>query len=113
MPDVEREGLVSWFEVMKGQCRFVAAVTASLAPATLSLNKKLLSLAAALLLGDIILMLVVRRSVLAPARAENSLPAGKRSFADNADLFHTTYKVGLRAYHIRIPAVSGSSQVRP
>ena len=67
MPDVEGEGLVRRFEVMKGQRRFVAAVTASLAPAALSLNQELLSLAAALLLRDIILMLVIRRSVLTPA----------------------------------------------
>jgi hypothetical protein len=113
MPDVEGEGLVRRFEVMKGQRRFVAAVTASLAPAALSLNQELLSLSAALLLRDVILMLVVCRSVLAPARAENSLPSGQGCFAGGADLFHTTYKVGLRAYHIRILAVPDSSQVRP
>ena len=113
MPDVEGEGLVRRFEVMKGQRRFVAAVTASLAPAALSLNQELLSLSAALLLGDVILMLVICRGVLAPARAENRLPAGKRRFADDADLFHKTYKVGLRAYHIRDMARTISSQVRP
>jgi hypothetical protein len=59
MPDVEGEGFIRWFEVMKGQRRFVAAVTASLAPAALSLNQELLSLTAALLLRDVILMLVV------------------------------------------------------
>ena len=112
MPDVEGEGLVSRFEVMKGQRRFVAAVAASLAPAALSLNQELLSLAAALLLRDVVLMPVVCRSVLASARAENRLPAGKGRFADDADLFHKTSKVGLRAYHIRVPAVSDSSQVR-
>jgi hypothetical protein len=98
---------------MKGQRRFVAAVTASLAPAALSLHQELLSLSAALLLRDVILMLVVCRSVLASARAENHLPAGKGRFADDADLFHTTYKVGLRAYHIRVLAMTVSSQVRP
>ena len=67
MSDVEGERLVSRFQVMKGQRRFVAAVTASLAPAALSLNQELFSLSAALLLGDVILMLVVCRSVLAPA----------------------------------------------
>jgi hypothetical protein len=67
MPDIEWEGLVRGFEMMKGQRRFVAAVTASLAPAALSLNQELLSLAAALLLRDVILMLVVCRSVLALA----------------------------------------------
>ncbi|MBV8857161.1 MAG: hypothetical protein JOZ02_09550 [Acidobacteria bacterium] len=65
MPDVEGEGLVRRFEVMKSQRRFVAAVTASFAPAALSLNQELFSLSAALLLGDVILMLVVCRGVLA------------------------------------------------
>jgi hypothetical protein len=59
MPDVEGEGLVSGFEMMKGQRRFVTAVTASLAPTSLSLNQKLFSLSAALLLRDVILMLIV------------------------------------------------------
>ena len=59
MPDVEGEGLVRRFEVMQGQRRFIAAVAASLAPAALSLNQELLSLSAALLLRDVILMLVV------------------------------------------------------
>ena len=113
MPDVEREGLVRRFEVMKGQRRFVTSVTASLAPAALSLNQELLSLTAALLLRDVILMLVVCRSVLAPARAEDHLPAGKKRLADDADLFHTTDKVGLRAYHIRVRVSPESSQVRP
>jgi hypothetical protein len=45
--------------MMKGQRRFVAAVTASLAPAALSLNQELLSLATTLLLRDVILMLVI------------------------------------------------------
>ena len=112
MPDVEGEGLVRRFEVMKGQRRFVAAVTASLAPAALSLNQELLSLSAALLLGDVILMLVVCRSVLASARAEDRLPAGKGRCTDDADLFHKTDKVGLRAHHIRVPCLTGSSQVR-
>ena len=67
MPDVEGEGLVRRFEVMKGQRRFIAAVTASLAPAALSLHQELLSLSAALLLRDVILMLVVCRRVLASA----------------------------------------------
>src|SRR5215207_2109415 len=98
---------------MKGQRRFIAAVTASLAPVALSLNQELFSLAAALLLRDVILMLVVCRSVLASARAEDRLPAGKSRFADDADLFHKTDKVGLRAYHIRVPASGFSSQVRP
>jgi hypothetical protein len=113
MPDVEGEGLVRRFEVMKGQSRFVAAVTASLAPAALSLNQELFSLSAALLLGDVILVLVVCRSVLTSAWAEDRLPAGKGRFADDADLFHKTYKVGLRAYHIRDLARMVSSQVRP
>ena len=113
MPDVEREGLDRRVEVMKGQRRFVAAVTAALAPAALALNQELFSLSAALLLGDVILMLVVCRSILTPARAENCLPAGKGRLTDDADLFHKTYKVGLRAYHIRVPATSDSSQVRP
>jgi hypothetical protein len=67
MPDVEGEVFVRRFEVMKGQRRFVAAVTASLAPAALSMNRELLSLAATLLLRDIILMLVVCGGVLASA----------------------------------------------
>ena len=113
MPDVEGEGLVRRFEMMKGQRRFIAAVSASLTPATLSFNQELFSLTAALLLRHIILMLVVCRIILASARTEDRLPAGQGSFADNADLFHTTYKVGLRAYHIRVPALSDSSQVRP
>ncbi|MBV9926350.1 MAG: hypothetical protein JOZ96_15125 [Acidobacteria bacterium] len=113
MPDVEGKGFISRFEVMKGQRRFVAAVTASLAPAALLSNQLLFSLPAALLLRDVILMPVVCRSVLASARAEDSLPAGKGYFADDADLFHTTFRVGLRAYHIRVQAVSGSSRVRP
>src|ERR1044072_355132 len=107
MPDVEGEGFVFWFEVMKGQRRFVATVATSLAPSALSLNQKLLSLTAALLLRDIILMFVVCGSVLASARAEDRLPAGKGRFADDADLFHKTCKVGLRAYHIRVPADAG------
>jgi hypothetical protein len=52
---------------MKGQRRFVAAITASLAPAALSPNQELPSQAAALLLGDVILMPVVCRRVLASA----------------------------------------------
>ena len=67
MPDVEGERFVRRFEVVKGQRCFVAAVTTSLAPAALSLNQELLSLSAALLLGDVILVLVVCRGVLAPA----------------------------------------------
>ena len=59
MHDVEGEGLVRRFEVMKGHRRFVATVTASLALAALSLNQELLSLTAALLLRDVVLMLVV------------------------------------------------------
>jgi hypothetical protein len=106
MPDVEGEGLVRRFEMMKGQRRFVAAITASLAPAALSFNQKLFPLAAALLPGDVILVLIVCGSVLASARAEDGLPAVKGSFADDADLFHKTSKVGLRAYHIRVPAVT-------
>src|SRR5215203_3343275 len=113
MPDVEGEGLVLRFEVMKGQRCFIVAVTASLAPAALSFNQELLSLAAALLLRDVILMPVVCRSVLASARAEDRLLAGKSRFADDANLFHKAYKVGLRAYHIRVPASAVSSQVRP
>ena len=113
MSDVEGEGLVRRFEVMKSQRRFVAAVTASLAPAALLLNQELFSLTAASLLRDIILMPVVCRSVLASARTEDRLLAGKGSFAGDADLFHTTYKVGLRAYHIRVLTMTASSQVRP
>ena len=113
MPDVEGEGLVLRFEVMKGQRRFVAAVTASLAPAALSSNQELPSPAAALLLSDVILMLVVCGRVLTPGRAENRLPAGEGRLADDASLFHKTSKVGLRAYHIRVRAVTDSSQVRP
>jgi hypothetical protein len=112
MPDVERKRFIWRFEVMEGQRCFVAAVTASLAPAALSLNQELFSLAAALLLGDVILMPVVCRSVLATARAEDRLPAAQGSFADDADLFHMTSKVGLRAYHIRVSAMPGSFQVR-
>ena len=59
MPDVEGEVFVRRFEVMKGQRCFIVAVTASLAPAALSLNQELLSLAAALLLRDVVLMLIV------------------------------------------------------
>jgi hypothetical protein len=98
---------------MKGQRRFVAAVTASLAPAALSLNQELLSLTAALLLRDVILMPVICRGVLVSERAEDRLPTGKGCFADDADLFHKTSKVGLRAYHIRVRARTASSQVRP
>jgi len=99
--------------MMKGQRRFDAVVAASLAPAAFTLNQELPSLAAAMLLRDVILMLVVCRSVLASARAEDYLPPGKGRFADDANLFHKTSKVGLRAYHIRVPAMTGSSQVRP
>lgn len=60
MPDVEGEGFVRRFQVMKGQRRFIATVTTSLASAALPLNQELFSLSAALLLRDVILMLVVR-----------------------------------------------------
>jgi hypothetical protein len=111
-PDVEREGLACRVEVVKGQRRFVAAVTAPLAPAAFSLNQALPSPAPALLLRDVILMFVVCGGVLTPARAENRLPAREGRFADGTNLFHKTSKVGLRAYHIRVPPLTGSSQVR-
>jgi hypothetical protein len=86
--------------VVKSKCGFVTRVTASLAATAFLLNQHPPPPATALLLGDIILMLVVCRVVLAPARAENGLPAGEWRGADGATTFHMTSKVGLQAYHI-------------
>ena len=87
---------------MKSQRGIIATVATSLAAATFPLNQKQPSFAPALLLRDVILMLVVRRGVLAPARAESRLPAGQPTLADGARFLHKTSKVGLRAYHIRV-----------
>ncbi len=87
--------------MVKSQCRFVATVTTLFATATLLLNQQESSLTATLLLSDIILMFVVCASVLAPARAENRLSAGQIRLANETQLFHTTSKVGLQAYHIQ------------
>jgi hypothetical protein len=95
---------------VKGHRRPVAAVAALLAAATLLLNQELPSVAAPLLLGDIILVSVVRESILTPAGTELSLLAVEVSFANETTLFHKTLKVGLRAYHtrLRLRAVSGA-----
>jgi hypothetical protein len=87
--------------VVKSKRRVVAIVTAPLAAASFPLNQQQPSFASALLLRDVILMLVIRPGVLAPARAETSLPAGQFHRTDEASPFHKTSKVGLQAYHIR------------
>jgi hypothetical protein len=111
VPEVDGEGLGRRVEVVKGKRRVMAVVAATLAPAALALNQEQPSLAPALLLCDVILVLVVRRGVLAAARAELCLPAVQACAAHETTLFHTTSKAGLQAYHIRLRrfgVVSGS-----
>ena len=57
------------------------------------------SLAATFLLRHIVLVLVVRESILALARAEPTLSASQFRRANATRSFHMTSKVGLQAYH--------------
>lgn len=100
--EINRNGFGRGVEVVKGECRVIAVVAAPFTAATFLLNQQLSPLAATPLLGCVTLMSVVCDGVLTPAGAEFSLPAGQFSLADETEIFHTTSKVGLQAYHTQL-----------
>ena len=82
--------------MVESECGLILDIAAALISVAFLLNQKLPSLASALLLRDVILVLVICPSILTVARAKFSLTPCEFRLTGNASFFHMIFKMGCK-----------------